>query len=444
VKAYVKTFGCQMNEHDSERMRGLLRKVGYTLTPDEAEADFILINTCSIREKAEQKAFSHLGRLKLRKAKKPGLRIGVCGCIAQREGERIISRAPHVDLVFGTKNIHRLPQLIEKMIKTKRRVIEIYDDRERWQQFGCEIERDNPIRAWVTIMQGCNNYCTYCVVPYVRGSEWSRPAQEILAEIKDLAANGYKEVTLLGHNVNSYGRGLDQEINFPALLRAIDQIEGIERIRFTTSHPKDFSEELVEAIADCPKVCEHIHLPFQSGSDKILKSMNRNYTAAEYIDKVNMLRAKIPQAGITSDVIVGFPAEEEEDFQQTLRLIEEVQFEGLFTFLYSRRPQTAAGNFAQQVPNSIKQKRFEILLEIQNRISSERNESLVGTQQEVLIEEGKALDVDGTSGREYLLRGRTRLNKIVEFTGPPDQIGKLRQVKITKANRFNLEGIMLP
>ncbi|MEW6380789.1 MAG: tRNA (N6-isopentenyl adenosine(37)-C2)-methylthiotransferase MiaB [bacterium] len=444
MKAYIKTFGCQMNEHDSERMRGLLLKMGYTMASDEEEADFILINTCSIREKAEQKAFSHLGRLKLIKSRRPDLRIGICGCIAQREGSRIIRRAPHVDLIFGTKNIHRLPQLIEKMLATRFRVVEISDDRERWQQFGCEIERDNRVSAWVTIMQGCNNYCTYCVVPYVRGGEWSRPAEDILAEITGLAARGYKEVTLLGHNVNSYGwRGAGQEFDFPRLIRAIDRIPGIERIRFTTSHPKDFSERLIEALADCPKVCEHIHLPFQSGSDKILKSMNRKYTVAEYLDKVNLLRARIPKAGITSDVIVGFPGEEEEDFQQTLHLIESVQFEGLFTFLYSRRPQTAAGNFPRQIPNNIKQKRFEILLEIQNRISSERNESLVGTQQEVLVEEGITAR-DSQSGEEGLLRGRTRMNKIVEFTGRRDQIGTLRKIAITRANRFNLEGVIVP
>lgn len=444
-----------MNEHDSERMRGLLLKAGYTLAFDEEEADFILINTCSIRQKAEQKAFSYLGRLGLCKGKRQGLRIGVCGCIAQREGRRIIRRAPYVDLIFGTKNIHRLPLLIEKVWESQNRVVEIYDDDSaRWRQFSCEIERDNQVSAWVTIMQGCNNYCTYCVVPYVRGKEWSRPPEEITAEISELASRGYKEVTLLGHNVNSYGRGLSQDFDFPRLIRSIDKIAGIERIRFTTSHPKDFSEELVEAIADCPKVCEHIHLPFQSGSDKILRSMNRKYTTAEYLNKVKMLRTRIPEAAITSDVIVGFPGEEEEDFQQTLQLVESVQFEGLFTFLYSVRPQAAAGNFPQQIPNSIKQKRFEILLEIQNRISSERNSELLGTQQEILVEDavkvGDAVKVedavkrrDEESVREVLLRGRTRVNKVVEFTGTADLIGKLQRVEINKANRFNLQGAVI-
>ncbi len=447
MKAYVKTFGCQMNEHDSERMRGMLLKVGYTLAHDEEDADFILINTCSIREKAEQKAFSYMGRLKLRKDKKPHLRIGICGCIAQREGRRIIRRAPHVDLIFGTKNVHRLPYLIEKMWKAHEmhdRVIEIYrDDSARWQQFDCEIARDNRVSAWVTIMQGCDNYCTYCVVPYVRGGEWSRPSEEIIAEISDLAGRGYKEVTLLGHNVNSYGRGLSQDFDFPRLIRSVNKIAGIERIRFTTSHPKDFSEELVEAIADCPKVCEHIHLPFQSGSDKILSSMNRKYTIAEYLHKVKMLRARIPHAVVTSDVIVGFPGEEEDDFQQTLQVVESVQFEGLFSFLYSVRPQAAAGNFPQQIPNNIKQKRFEILLEIQNRISSERNMALLGTQQEVLVEEAVKKGNE-ESDKEVLLRGRTRLNKVVEFIGSADWIGKLQKVEINKANRFDLEGAIIP
>ncbi|MEW5802987.1 MAG: tRNA (N6-isopentenyl adenosine(37)-C2)-methylthiotransferase MiaB [bacterium] len=441
MKAYVKTFGCQMNEHESERMRGLLLGVGYALAPDEEDADFILINTCSIREKAEQKAFSYLGRLKLRKDKRPDLKIGVCGCIAQREGRRIIRRAPHVDVIFGTKNVHRLPRLIERMEKTHDRVIEICDDDSvRWQQFDCEIKRDSRVSAWVTIMQGCDNYCTYCVVPYVRGREWSRPKDEILAEISELAALGYKEITLLGHNVNSYGRGLSQDCDFPGLIRSIDKIGGIERIRFTTSHPKDFSEKLVEAIADCPKVCEHIHLPFQSGSDKILMSMNRKYTTAEYLNKVKMLRDRVPEAAITSDVIVGFPGEDEEDFQKTLHLIESVQFEGLFTFLYSTRPQAAAGNFARQIPNSIKQKRFEILLEIQNRISSERNMALLGTQQEILVEDAE----ENEKSFRPLCRGRTRLNKIVEFTGSSDLIGKLERVTISRANRFNLEGVIVP
>ena len=448
MKAYVKTFGCQMNEHDSERMRGLLLKAGYTLAFDEEEADFILINTCSIREKAEQKAFSYLGRLGLCKNKRHTLRIGVCGCIAQREGRRIIRRAPYVDLIFGTKNIHRLPYLIEKMERTQHRVIEIYDDDSaRWQQFGCEIRRDSQISAWVTIMQGCDNYCTYCVVPYVRGKEWSRQPEEITGEIGELARLGYKEVTLLGHNVNSYGRGLSRDFDFPRLIRSIDKIAGIERIRFTTSHPKDFSEELVDAIADCPKVCEHIHLPFQSGSDKILHSMNRKYTTAEYLHKVKMLRSRVPKAGITSDVIVGFPGEEEEDFQQTLQLIESVQFEGLFTFLYSVRPQTEAGNFPHQIPNNIKQKRFEILLDIQNRITSERNRELVETEQEVLVEEAdpQGDKKSGESPREgILLRGRTRLNKMVKFIGTADRIGKLQRVKIEKANRFDLEGVIIP
>ena len=332
-------------------------------------------------------------------------------------------------------------------LKAQNRVIEIYDDDSaRWQQFGCEIERDNQVSAWVTIMQGCDNYCTYCVVPYVRGREWSRPPEEIIAEIGELAGRGYKEVTLLGHNVNSYGRGLSQDFDFPRLIRSVNEIAGIERIRFTTSNPKDFSEELVEAIADCPKVCEHIHLPFQSGSDKILRSMNRKYTTAEYLHKVKMLRARIPQAVVTSDAIVGFPGEEEEDFQQTLQLVESVQFEGLFTFLYSIRPQAAAGNFPQQIPNSIKQKRFEILLEIQNQITSERNMALLGTQQEILVEDAvkKGEKRDEKSSGEILLRGRTRLNKIVEFTGSADLIGTLQRVEISKANRFNLEGAIIP
>ncbi|MGA1876340.1 MAG: tRNA (N6-isopentenyl adenosine(37)-C2)-methylthiotransferase MiaB [bacterium] len=440
-KVYIRTFGCQMNEHDSERMYGLLLNSGFIQAEGEEDADLLLLNTCTIRQKAEQKAFSALGRLKAMKAERPGLKIGFCGCIAQREGHRVIRRAPHVDLIFGTKNIHRLPYLLNKLYEKGNREVEISNDNEFSKQFCCPVRRASPIKAWVTIMQGCNNYCTYCVVPYVRGREWSRSPEEILSEIRDLVARGYKEVTLLGHNVNSYGQQEGWNFSFPTLLRAIEEIPGLERIRFTTSHPKDFSVELVEAIADCAKVCEHIHLPFQSGSDKILKGMNRKYTRAEYLERVEVIRKRIPQAALTSDVIVGFPGEEEEDFQQTLHLIESVQFDGLFTFLYSIRPQTAAGNFPEQVPNSIKQERFEILLSIQNEMSLKKNKALLGTQQEVLVEE-VLTEAERRPDSRVQLRGRTRLNKIVEFTGSANVVGSFQKVEIVQANRFNLKGVV--
>ena len=440
LKVFIKTFGCQMNEHDSERMYGILSDHGYTFTHQEKEADLILINSCSIRQKAEQKAFSILGRYRALKAKNPRLHIGFCGCIAQREARSILCRAPFVDLIFGTKNIHRLPQLIEKMGKTHKPIIEVIDDDSgRFEQFLGKIRRENHIKAWATIMQGCDNYCTYCVVPYVRGREWSRSAGDIIAEIKTLALQGYKEVTLLGHNVNSYGKG--QDCTFPELIQRIQPIPGIERIRFTTSHPKDLSEELIVTMKDCSKVCEHIHLPFQSGSDKILKRMRRHYSHNDYLKKVDFLRKIIPDIAITSDVIVGFPGEREEDFQQTLQLIETIQFEGLFTFLYSIRPQTTAGNFSEQVPNNIKQERFNILLQIQNQISSARNALLVNTKQEILAEE--ILREDKRTSSIEKLRGRTRSNKIVEFEGSSDLIGNLFEIEIRKANRFNLEGIIL-
>lgn len=442
MKVYIRTFGCQMNEHDSERMGGLLYSLGHSITHQEEEADFILINTCSIRQKAEQKVFSFLGRIRFLKDKNPKLKIGVCGCIAQREGALIIKKAPYVDLVFGTKNIHRLPVLLDKIINSQGKVVEVTSsDEERPKQFHYPLKRQRKVSAWVTIMQGCNNYCSYCVVPYVRGNEWSRPPEDILTEIRQLADWGYKEINLLGHNVNSYAPEGIKEYTFPALLRSIQEIQGIERIRFMTSHPKDFSIALIEAIADCPKVCEHIHLPFQSGSDKILKEMKRNYSCQEYIEKVMLLRKKIPQATISSDVIVGFPGEEEEDFQQTLQLIEIVQFEGLFTFLYSSRPQTSARNFPQQVPTNIKQERFEILLDMQNTITSQRNQILVGIRQEVLIEEG-AEKKDGLSLNLNLF-GRTRSNKIVECEGSSDLIGTIREIEIQKATRFRLEGKLI-
>ncbi|RMG67026.1 MAG: tRNA (N6-isopentenyl adenosine(37)-C2)-methylthiotransferase MiaB, partial [Nitrospirae bacterium] len=321
-KVYITTWGCQMNFHDSERVLGLLSSRGYTPVDDPKEADLILLNTCSIREKAEQKFMSTLGRLKHLKKRKRGLRIGVLGCIAQQSGEKLKEKAPYVDYVIGPQNINRVGEALE----TSEAVLT--DDNPDIALSDIPARRESTVTAWVNIMYGCNNFCSYCIVPYTRGRERSRPAENILREIEDLVKRGYKEVTLLGQNVNSY-RG---NVDFPGLLRLIDQIEGLERIRFVTSHPKDLGEDLVEAMAECEKVCEHIHLPLQSGSDRVLKLMNRKYNFSEYMEKIKMLREAIPDIAITTDIIAGFPTETDDDHQATIKALKEIEFDGIFAF----------------------------------------------------------------------------------------------------------------
>ena len=347
--AFIQTFGCQMNEHDSEKMARILEENEYIMTDDMAAAYLILLNTCSIREKAEHKVFSSLGRLKRFKQRNPGLIIGVGGCVAQQEGERLLRRVPHLDMVFGTHNIHKLPELISAVEETGGRIAEtdMYDFVPSLKGFS--IPSEGQVKSHVTIMQGCNNYCSYCIVPYVRGREMSRSSREILDEIRALSERGVKEVSLLGQNVNSYGKGLGEEVTFPELLCSINDISGIERIRFTTSHPKDLSEELINSFRDLERLCEHIHLPVQSGSDSILKAMNRKYTASYYIEKVTELRDACPEISITSDIIVGFPGETEEDFEKTLELMRRVEFDNVFSFKYSDRFETRAS----QLPGKI-------------------------------------------------------------------------------------------
>lgn len=425
------TYGCQMNEYDSEKIGGILQGEGYQLTDDLEDAQLILVNTCCIREKAEQKFYSQLGRLAGLKKKNPSLAIGVGGCIAQREGKRIFERAPQVDLVFGTQNISSLPQLLHQLQQGKGKVADVAQV--KGELVSGHIRRESTVKAWVTIMQGCNNFCSFCVVPYTRGPERSVPGDKILDEIRDLAHQGYQEVTLLGQNVNAYGKDLGGEATFPALLSQINALDGIERIRFITSHPKDLSEELMDAMARLAKVCEHIHLPVQAGSDRILNRMNRRYTAEEYRAKIARLRALIPGIGISTDVIVGFPGESQEDYARTRELIEEVQYDSLFLFKYSARPETVAATLSDRVPEEVKQERFEEILARQKGITLRRNQELEGKRVEVLVE--------GASKKDPAkLTGRTRPNKIVNFHGPEDLVGHLVELEVVQGKRYSLEG----
>ena len=368
-KVHIMTYGCQMNEHDSEQMAGVLRTVGYSLTPTIEDADLILLNTCSIREKAEHKLYSQLGKLRPLKQQRPDLILGVCGCVAQQEKARIFKRAPYVDLVMGTKAIPKLPLLLESL-QYRSRVLDISDL--EWEDESQNIFRECRFKAFITIIRGCDNFCSYCVVPYTRGREESRPAADILAEARHLVEDGTLEITLLGQNVSSYHDATHKASSFPNLLRALNDIEGLERIRFITAHPKDLSDELIHTMAELPKVCEHFHLPIQAGSNHILHVMNRKYSREWYLDRVRQLRAAIPEIAITTDIIVGFPGEREEDFQQTLSILEEVRYDGIFAFQYSIRPNAKAGTFPDQVTDDVKSRRLQQVLDLQKQINFEK------------------------------------------------------------------------
>lgn len=424
-KYYISTFGCQMNVHDSEKMSGILKSEGYTEVGSVKDADILIFNTCSIRQKAEQKFFSELGRIKSLKKRRPDLKIAVAGCIAQHEGIKIIERAPHVDYVIGPQNINVLKNII-----TSKSDSIFTDDNPSITEIELPIDRRDNVRAWVNIMYGCNNFCSYCIVPYTRGREKSRASQSIIDEIKELAEKGYKEVTLLGQNVNSY----KSDVDFPGLLKEINKINEIMRIRFVTSHPKDLSDELIYGIRDLEKVCEHIHLPLQSGSTKILALMNRKYTYADYMKKVEQLKREIPEIAITSDIIAGFPQETDEDHNDTIKALKEIEFDGIFAFKFSPRPGTKASTMDGQIPDDIKSGRLSEILELQNKITERKNKELKGTIQEVLIE---------GEGEKHIgkLTGRTRTNKIVHVPLKDDiKPGDIITVKITRPLRHSLEG----
>ena len=434
-KFYLKTMGCQMNEHDSEVIIGILVNLGYTQTEELTEADLILYNTCSVRDNPERKVYGHIGAFKALKEQNPNLIIGICGCMPQQAAERanILDKLPHVDLVFGTHNIHRLPELLERA-QTGERVVEVWEDSQEIIE-DLPVIRQNSLKAFVNVIYGCNNFCSYCIVPYTRGREKSRHPQDIVDEITRLAEAGYKEVTLLGQNVNTYGVDLGIGTEFADLLAMINEISGIERIRFTTSHPKDMKDSLIEAMASLPKVCEHLHLPVQAGSDRILKIMNRRYTSAYYLDLVAKIKEAIPNISLTTDLIVGFPGETEEDYEDTLALVEKVQFSSAFTFIYSPRTGTPAAKMKNQVPEEVKKDRIYRLIELQNDISLRYMQAQIGKTEEILVDEVMAKTKE--------LSGRTRTNKQVLFEGSPDLVGKLVNVKITEAKTWSLRGVLL-
>lgn len=432
-KFYIETYGCQMNEADSEYMASILLSVGFEASSKIDDADIILVNTCSIREKAESKVLSFLGRAYPYKKKRNGV-LGVCGCVARKEGENLIKKAPYLDMVFGPHHIGRLPDFINVVKNERKKIIEVSD--------RSEFDRDSSLvvptglRAMIPIMQGCNNFCSFCIVPFVRGREISRKSDDIIEEIRNLLLKGVKEVMLLGQNVNSYGNDLGLKNAFVKLLKEINDIEGVERIRFTTSHPKDLTDELINAFGTFEKLSPHIHLPVQSGSDRILSMMNRKYDSKTYLSLIEKLRVSCPEIAITTDIIVGFPGEKDEDFQATLDLVKKVQFDGAFSFKYSSRPKTKAASMPDQVPDEIKQIRLEELQTLQREITYNRNRLLEGKILPVLVE-----NINKRDSKEY--SGRTSCFRTVNFTvsdSERDLVGKTILVKITKGLKNSLKG----
>ncbi|QSA98200.1 tRNA (N6-isopentenyl adenosine(37)-C2)-methylthiotransferase MiaB [Methylococcus sp. EFPC2] len=437
-KLYIETFGCQMNEYDSAKMRDVLQAShGYELTSDPEQADVLLLNTCSIREKAQEKVFSELGRWRPLKEKRPDVMIGVGGCVASQEGEALQKRAPFVDMVFGPQTLHRLPQLLDEVRANHRPVLDVsFPEIEKFDSLP-EPRAEGP-KAFVSVMEGCSKYCTFCVVPYTRGEEISRPVADVVAEITALAAQGVREVNLLGQNVNAYrGETEDGETaDLALLLYYVSAIDGIERIRYTTSHPVEFSDSLIEAYAELPKLVDHLHLPVQSGSDRILALMKRGHNRADYMAKIRRLRQIRPNISLSSDFIIGFPGETDEDFEQTMDLIETLGFDHSFSFIYSARPGTPAAEMADDTPLERKRER---LSRLQTRIldmASAISRGMVGTTQRVLVE--------GVSRKDYAqMSGRTENNRVVNFAGHPKMVGQFVDVLITEALPNSLRGRLL-
>ena len=473
-KYHIITFGCQMNEHDSEIIAGLLQEEGCSEVQERKDADIVVINTCSVRENADKRFFGTLGQLKKQKAANPAFAACVCGCMMQQEHivTRIRRQYPWVDVIFGTHNIHEFPQMLEQLYRARTafageedpagnddlvrmsdhdytrakheirsarqtRVERIFEDKDKIVE-GLPAKRLYRHKSFVNIMYGCNNFCTYCIVPYTRGREKSRAPEDILREVRDLTADGVREVTLLGQNVNSY-RGIslegegEQVWDFADLLCALDEIDGLERIRFMTSHPKDLSEKLTEAFRSCQKLCHYIHLPVQSGSSRVLARMNRRYTREQYLQLVQRLRQAAPDITISTDIIVGFPGETEEDFEDTLRLVKEVEYDSAFTFLYSKRKGTPAADYEDQVPEEVKHERFNRLVDTLNEISLRKNAAYIGKTVQVLV--------DGASKKDPgTLSGRTDGFKLVDFKGDESLVGKTVSVEITEGKTFSLKG----
>ena len=436
-RAFVDTYGCQQNEADSEKLRGMLAEMGYAFTRSEEEADVIVLNTCAIREHAEKRVLGNIGALTHTKRANPEQIIAVCGCMVQRPemAEKIRRSYRQVDLVFGPHVLWRFPEFLDQILRERGRIFSVEDEAGAIAE-GLPSCRDSSIKAWLSIMYGCNNFCSYCIVPYVRGRERSRSPEAILKEAESLVKAGYKDITLLGQNVNSYGKDLAEKLDFSDLLRKINAMKGDFLIRFMTSHPKDAGEKLFSAMAECDKVAKHIHLPFQSGNDRVLKAMNRGYTQKEYLNLVSLARRYMPDVVLTSDIIVGFPGETEQEFEDTLYVIEKAQFDALFTFIFSKRAGTKAAEMPDPVTREEKQERFERLLALQNGISEKKHALYVGTTQRVLVD-GRSDDL------RYPLTARTNGGRLVRLAGAEEYIGRYVPVKITDSNTWALYGEMV-
>lgn len=435
MKIYTKTYGCQMNEYDSARILQVMKQQGYTPTEHAEEADLIILNTCSVRDKAEQKVYSALGRWRELKEQREGLIIGVGGCVAQQEGEELLRRVPHLDLVFGTHNIHKLGQMVREVQNLASRPVEVafYRSLTYLENLHGRPEVHGP-KAYVTIMQGCNKVCSFCIVPHVRGREISRPSDNIINEVRELTGQGVREVMLLGQNVNSYGKTGQGELTFAELLHKINEIDGLDRIRFTTSHPQDLSPQLIDAYAVLEKLCEHLHLPVQSGSDTVLQRMRRGYSRKEYMDRIHRLRDRCPEVALSTDIIVGFPGETEDEFVTTLEMLEKMEYDEIFAFKYSPRPQTVAAKIhADDVPEETKKSRLQTVLALQKEISLRKNRQLIGRVVEILLEGESKLSKDR-------MMGRARTNKVVNVEAPRGLMGKTLEVRITGASANSLMG----
>ena len=432
--AMVDTYGCQQNEADSEKLRGYLAEMGYGFTQDEFQADIIVVNTCAVREHAEMRVLGNVGALNHTKKNNPNQIIAVCGCMVQQEhmAEKIKKSYPVVDLVFGPHELWRFPELLQQVMQKHKRVFATAQSDGAVAE-GIPLRRDGSVKAWLSIMYGCNNFCTYCVVPYVRGRERSRLPEDVVSEARQLVAEGYKDITLLGQNVNSYGRDLESDTDFSDLLRMINDIPGDFVLRFMTSHPKDATEKLFKTMAEREKCAHHIHLPVQSGSDHILKLMNRNYTREKYLSQVALARSYMPDLVITTDIIVGFPNETEEEFEDTISLCEEVRYDAMFTFIYSKRVGTPAASMPDPYTRADKQKHFDRLMDVSNRISGEKHKEYEGKSVRVLV--------DGETGREeYNLSSRTNGGRLVHLRGDKSLIGQFVNVKIVSSNTWALYG----
>ena len=430
----VVTYGCQMNAHDSEKLEGMLHEMGMTPAESRESADFVIFNTCCVRDNAQRRALGNVVWLKELKKTRPELMVAVCGCMMQQPGmgEQILRQYPFVDLAFGTHNLYRFAQLMLQAVKTRRRVVEVLKDDEGSIPEELPVRRLSPYHAYITIMYGCNNFCSYCIVPYVRGRERSRASSRIIAEARQLKAEGVKEIMLLGQNVNSYGLDVEGEMSFAQLLKALDEV-GIERIRFMTSHPKDISDELIDVMASSKHICHALHLPVQHGSNRILESMNRRYTRERYLERVALLRSKVPDISLTTDLIVGYPGETQEDFEQLCQLVETVGYDSAFTFIYSPRIGTRAADMPDQIPEKVSSERIQKLIALQKEITHKRYAGYIGQVHSVLVDEASKRDATQ-------MAGKNQYNITVNFPGNADLIGKIVKVRITSAGESTLRG----